>query len=144
MRKTLMTLLIIAVSGAFLFPTTAHAQDPVQDKIELSREGGTTRIAGNDRMMGMFGLQSTPVAAEVEVFSSNNMVQISVQNYRGPVWVEIQGMRGAKHSSFETFDMGFNAISLSGLGAGEYKIRVTLGTEVFTGTLYKGQYGKRK
>ena len=40
--------------------------------------------------------------------------------------------------------MGFEVIKLSGLGAGEYNVRVKVGSEVFTGKLNKGEYGKRK
>ncbi|HBG58259.1 MAG TPA: hypothetical protein DDX07_09635, partial [Porphyromonadaceae bacterium] len=61
---------------------------------------------------------------------------------RGSAWVEIVGNKGAKQSFFEVYDMGFDAISLGGLPAGEYTIRITLGTEVFTGTFNKGKYGK--
>lgn len=145
MKKTLITFFVLAVTGVLFFPTTAFAQDPVQDKIELSREGGTTRIAGNgnDRMISMFGLRSVQVTPEVEAYSADNMVQISVQNYRGPAWVEVYGKKGAKHSSFEVYDMGFNVISLSGLGADEYKVRITLGNDVFTGTINKGKNGRR-
>lgn len=148
MKKTLMALFVFAVAGALLFPTTAVAQDPVEDKIALSREGGTTRIAGNgnDRIMSMntFSIQSVQATPEVEAFSSNDIVQITVQNYRGPAWVEIYGMEGAKHSSFEVYDMGFNVVNLSGLGDDQYKIRITLGSEVFSGTINKGRNGKRR
>jgi hypothetical protein len=55
-----------------------------------------------------------------------------VQNYRGSALVEITGSKGAKQTFFEVYDMGFDVVSLSGLPAGEYTIRITLGTEVFS------------
>lgn len=115
------------------------SQDDWEDIIELSRHGGTTRAA----RQGMFSIQSVNSSPIVEASSSNNVLQISVQNYRGPVWVEIYGAKGAKQASFEVFEMGFEVIKLSGLGAGEYNIRITVGSDVFTGQLKKGKYGKR-
>jgi len=140
MKKTFFALLLITVSTALLFPFSALAQDPVEDKIELSREGGTTRIASADRM---YSMQAVSVEPEVEAYNYRNVVTISVQNYRGGAWVEITGSRGAKQSYFEVYDMGFEAVSLNGLPAGEYTVRITLGSEVFTGTFKKGQHGRR-
>jgi hypothetical protein len=57
--------------------------------------------------------------------------------------VEIIGSKGAKQSFFEVYDMGFEAIPLYGIPAGEYTLRVTLGTEVFTLTFNKGQNEQR-
>lgn len=138
MKKTVFSLLLIAVSSALLFPFSALAQDPVEDRIELGREGGTTRIASR-----MFSMQTVAVEPEVEAYNYRNVVTIYVENYRGSALVEITGSRGAKQTFFEVYDMGFEAVSLSGLPAGEYTIRITLGSEVFTGTLKKGQHGRR-
>ena len=140
MKKTFFALLLITVSTAMLFPFSALAQDPVEDKIELSREGGTTRIAST---YSMFSMQAVSVEPEVEAYNYRNVVTISVQNYRGGASVEITGSRGAKQSYFEVYDMGFEAVSLNGLPAGEYTIRITLGSAVFTGTFKKGQHGRR-
>jgi len=138
MKKTLFSLLLIAVSFALLFPFSALAQDPVEDRIELGREGGTTRIASR-----MFSMQAVTVEPVVEAYNYRNVVTIYVENYRGSALVEITGSRGAKQSYFEVYDMGFEAVSLNGLPAGEYTIRITLGSEVFTGTFKKGQHGRR-
>jgi len=91
----------------------------------------------------MFSIQTVTVEPEVEAYNYRNVVTISVQNYRGGAWVEITGSKGAKQSYFEVYDMGFEAISLNGLPAGEYTIRITLDSDVFTGTFKKGQHGRR-
>lgn len=139
MKRTFFSLLLIVVCSAFVFPSNVNNEvnDDLEDKIELSREGGTTRVASR-----MFSLQAVPVEPVVEAYNYRNVVAITVQNYRGSAWVEIVGNKGAKQSFFEVYDMGFDAISLGGLPAGEYTIRITLGTEVFTGTFNKGKYGK--
>ncbi|WP_294066259.1 hypothetical protein [Proteiniphilum sp. UBA1028] len=139
MKRTFFSLLLIAVCSAFVFPANVNneVKDDLEDKIALSREGGTTRVASR-----MFSLQAVPVEPVVEAYNYRNVVAITVQNYRGSAWVEIVGNKGAKQSFFEVYDMGFDAISLGGLPAGEYTIRITLGTEVFTGTFNKGKYGK--
>jgi len=144
MKKTLLSFLLFTVCSALLFPAaftgTGEVKDDIQDKIALSREGGTTRIASADRMISSL---STSQPAVVEASSSNNVVTISIENYRGSAWVEIIGEGGAKQSYLEVYDMGFDVITLSGLMAGEYTIRITLGTEIYSGTFKKGQYGHR-
>ena len=123
------------MAGVLLFQVSA--QDPIQDRIELGREGGTTRA--QSRAFSMQTLQAEPV---VEAFISENTVSVSVQNYRGSALVEVIGSRGAKQAFIQVYDMGFDVISLAGMRAGEYTIRVTLGTEVFTGTFKKGMNGR--
>ena len=90
----------------------------------------------------MLLMQTIEVEPQVEAYNLNNSIQISVQNYRGPVWVEIYGERGSKHANFEVYDMGFDVIRLSGIPAGEYNIRITVGSNVFSGTIYKGGNGR--
>ena len=141
MKRSIFSLLLIAASAALPFPFSALAQDPVEDKIELSREGGTTRIASTT--YSLYSLQTVAVVPEVEAYNYRNVVAIYVQNYRGSALVEITGSKGAKQTFFEVYDMGFDVVSLSGLPAGEYTIRITLGTEVFSGTFNKGKNGRR-
>ena len=142
MKRTIFSLLLITVCSTLVFPSNINneVKDDIEDRIALGREGGTTRIASASRM---FSMQAVPVEPEVEAYNYRNVVTISVQNYRGGAWVEITGSRGAKQSYFEVYDMGFEAIGLNGLPAGEYTIRITLGSEVFTGTFKKGQHGRR-
>lgn len=142
MKRTFFSFFLIAISCTMVFSSTINndVKDDLEDRIALSREGGTTRIASASRM---FSMQSAPVEPIVEANNFRNVVTISVQNYRGGAWVEITGRRGAKQSYFEVYDMGFEAIGLNGLPAGEYTIRITLGTEVFTGTFKKGKNGHR-
>jgi hypothetical protein len=133
--KKAAVVLFMMMAGVLLFQVSA--QDPIQDRIELGREGGTTRA--QSRAFSMQTLQAEPV---VEAFISENTVSVSVQNYRGSALVEVIGSRGAKQAFIQVYDMGFDVISLAGMRAGEYTIRVTLGTEVFTGTFKKGMNGR--
>ena len=143
--KKVSALILMLVCSLLVLPANINnesnnrAQDDWQDKIEISREGGTTRVA----RQSIFSIQSRVAEPVVEAYSSNNELQVLVQNYSGPVWVEIYGSKGAKQASFQIYDMGFEVIKLSGLGAGEYNVRITVGSDVFTGKLKKGQYGKR-
>ncbi|MBK5195444.1 MAG: DUF3244 domain-containing protein [Proteiniphilum sp.] len=137
MKKIMFALFLMITCSALLFQ--ASAQDPVEDKIELSREGGTTRITDINSMMSISSID--PVM--VEAFRSRNVVTISVENYRGGAWIEITGEGGARHSYFEVYDMGFEVIHLSGLRAGKYNIRITLDSGVYSGTFKKGKYGNR-
>lgn len=136
--KKAAVVLFLMMTGLFFIPVSA--QDYLQDKIELSREGGTTRGAGpNGRS---FGIQSVQVEPEVEAYVSQNVVSVYVQNYRGEALIEVIGTRGGKQTFTQVFDMGYEVINLSGMRAGEYTIRVTLGNEVFVGTFKKGAYGR--
>ncbi len=142
MKKTIFSLLLAVACTASVFPsnTKNEVKDDLQDKIELSRDGGTTRIASR---YSMFSMQAVAVEPVVEAYNYRNVVTISVQNYRGSALVEIIGSKGAKQSFFEVYDMGFEAIPLNGIPAGEYTIRITLGTDVYTGKLNKGKNGQR-
>lgn len=139
MKKLMFVLLLMIVGSALLFQVSA--QDPVEDRIELGREGGTTRVASVNSIMSISPISIDPVM--VEAFSSRNVVTVSVENYRGGAWIEITGEGGARRSYFEVYDMGFEVIHLSGLRAGKYTIRITLDSGVYSGTLNKGKYGNR-
>ncbi len=141
MKRTILSLLLIATCSTFLFASNLQNMvvDDLEDKIELSRQGGTTRIAST---YSLFSMQTVAAEPEVEAFNNHNVVTINVQNYRGSALVEITGSKGAKQTFFEVYDMGFEVVRLSGLPAGEYTIRITLGSAVFTGTFNKGQHGR--
>lgn len=145
MKKTGFVLFLMTVCIALAFPSNIQNENRVQDDwediCELSREGGTTRIARQS-----FGVQSFMATVEpaVVVYSGKNEVTVTVENYTGPVFVEIYGGKGAKTSFFDVFDNGVGIISLSGLGADEYNIRITLGDITYKGTFNKGKYGHRK
>ncbi|WP_352423789.1 hypothetical protein [Proteiniphilum sp.] len=133
MRKS-MVFLFMTVCSAFLFSVSA---DQLSDKIELGRLGGTTRGA-----MAANNLGEQLAVPVVEAYNLQNVISISVQNYRGGAWVEIVGPREVRQSYIEVYDMGFGVANLSGLRAGTYTIRVTLGSEVFTGTFKIASYGR--
>ena len=141
MKKKIFSLLLIAACSTFVFSSNIENAifDDYEDHIALSREGGTTRIAST---YSLFSMQTVAAEPEVEAFNNHNVVTINVQNYRGSALVEITGSKGAKQTFFEVYDMGFEVVRLSGLPAGEYTIRITLGSAVFTGTFNKGQHGR--
>lgn len=142
MKRTIFSLLLISLCSTFVYSSTVRneVKDDLEDHIALSREGGTTRAASTSRMLS---IQAVAVEPVVEAYNFRNVVTIMVQNYRGSALVEIIGKRGAKQSFFEVYDMGFEAIPLNGIPAGDYTIRITLGNEIFTGTLKKGKNGHR-
>ena len=116
-----------------------QAQDPVEDKIELSRQGGTTRATPttSNRMMGGTSAYSAP--ATVDAYVMDDVVSVAVQNFRGGAWVEVVGEGGSRQSFFQVFDMGFEVLNLSGLANGNYTIRVIQDdATVFSGKFRKG------
>lgn len=145
MKKTGFVLFLMTVCIALVFPSTMKNANEVQDNwediVELSREGGTTRIARQSFSIQSFAVEVEPI---VEAYMGKNAVTVSVQNYNGPVFVEIYGSKGATSSFFDVFNNGVGVVSLSGLGADEYRVRITLGDITYTGTIYKGKYGHRK
>ena len=145
MKRTFFTLILSAVCSSFIFSATIvstnKVNDDYEDYIALSREGGTTRLASSR----MLGVVSTPVEPVVEARSFDNVIAINVQNYRGGAWVEVFGKKGAKQACFEVFDMGFDVINISDLDVGEYTIRITLDSAIYTGKLNKNnRHGYRK
>lgn len=133
MKKTMWVFLLMTVCSAFLF--SASAQSYISDKIDLSRLGGTTRSASTEG-------NSQSVGPVVEAYNAQSAISVSVQNYRGGVWVEITGPRQAKQSYIEVYDMGVGVVNLAGLRAGQYNIRIVLGSEVYTGTFKVESYGR--
>lgn len=135
MMKKSMLVLFMTISCAFLFSVAA---DQLSDKIELGRLGGTTRMA-SATVNNASGVQSAPV---VEAFNAQNVISLSIQNYRGGAWVEVIGPREVRQSYIEVYDMGFGVVNLAGLRAGEYTLRITVGSEVYTGTFRIASYGR--
>lgn len=144
MKKLMLALFSVALCISSVFSITINGdnkiQDDYEDKIELSRQGGTTRVAGINSMRSM----SVADPVIVEAFSmTGNAIAITVENYRGGAWIEITGAGGSRRSYFEVYDMGFEVIHLSGLRAGKYTIRITLDSGIYSGTFRKGQHGRR-
>ena len=134
MKKS-MLVLFMTISCTFLFSVAA---DQLSDKIELGRLGGTTRMA-SATVNNASGVQFAPV---VEAFNAQNVISLSIQNYRGGAWVEVIGPREVRQSYIEVYDMGFGVVNLAGLRAGEYTLRITVGSEVYTGTFRIASYGR--
>ncbi|WP_294082322.1 hypothetical protein [Proteiniphilum sp. UBA5384] len=123
---------IMAVCSTLLFSSE------LSDRINLSRLGGTTRGASESTQ----SYDNPAMEPVVEAYNLQNAVSISVQNYRGSALVEIIGPREVRQSFIEVYDMGFDMVDLSGLRAGNYTIRITLGSAVYTGTLKIATYGR--
>ncbi len=144
MKKAGFVLFLAAVCTTVMFTTTLvnanNVLDDWEDHVALSREGGTTRVASRS----MYGIQSFAAEPMIETQVENNVLIISVEDYRGPVLVEIYGARGAKQSFFQVYDMGVDVVNISEIGTGEFDIRVTLSNSVYTGTINKRKYGIRK
>lgn len=140
MKKTMCVLLLTTLCSAFIF--SVSAQSELQDRIELGRLGGTTRLAAANAnsMSRTFAIQSAdPV---VEAYNNKNVVSISVQNYRGGALVEIIGPRESRQSYIDVYDMGFDVVNLSGLRSGNYTIRITMGSAVYEGKFRVRSYGR--
>lgn len=134
MKKLLfVSFLVLTCQGLFFH---AQAQDPVEDKIELSREGGTTRAVGNDLLRSTMSINS--VSSTAEAYVMDDVVSVAVQNFRGGAWIEVVGAGGSRQSFFQVFDMGFEVINISGLKKGNYTIRVIQDdATIFTGKFKK-------
>ncbi|MCK9438279.1 MAG: hypothetical protein M0Q12_13890 [Synergistaceae bacterium] len=118
----------------------AVAQNQLQDKIELSREGGTTRATPTNSNILMTGSSALSAPATVDAYVIDNVVSVAVQNFRGGAWVEVVGEGGSRQSFFQVFDMGFEVLNLSGLANGNYTIRVIQDdATVYSGKFKKGQ-----
>lgn len=137
MKKIVWVFLFMVCSTLML---QLFGRSTLSDKINLSREGGTTRTA-SVQSMGT-SAEAKGVEPIIEAFISQNVISLSVQNYRGGAWVEIIGPREVKQSYIEVYDMGFEVVDLSSLRAGEYTIRIRLGSEVYSGTFKKGTNGR--
>lgn len=129
--------LLFLCQGLFI---QVQAQDYLEDKIELSRQGGTTRAAGNSSMMMMSESPVSSAPVTVDAYVMGDVVSVAVQNFRGGAWIEVTGEGGSRQSFFQVFDMGFEVLNLSGLTEGNYTIRVIQDdATVFSGKFKKGQ-----
>jgi Na+-translocating ferredoxin:NAD+ oxidoreductase RnfG subunit len=147
MKRTIFSLLLIAATISFIFASNANndVKDDIEDRIELGREGGTTRIAPN-KMYSVQKSRADEVEPIVEAYKNNNEINIVISNYSGSVSVEIiEGIREVKYSSFEVYnDFASETIKLNGVPAGYYTIRIVLDNDVFTGEFRKGKNGHYK
>lgn len=137
MKKLLFASFLFLLCQGLFFQ--AKAQDPVEDKIELSRQGGTTRAVPTNSatMMTSSTLMSTP--STVDAYVMGDVVSVAVQNFRGGAWIEVIGEGGSRQSFFQVFDMGFEVLNLSGLKKGDYTIRVIQDdATIFSGEFKKG------
>jgi hypothetical protein len=99
-----------------------------QDKILLSRIGGTTR-----------GVTDVEVAATTD---GKTTVAISVVDFTGTAVVQITGGRTSAQYYFDVNEMGYEVINIGTLRAATYTIRIILDSEVYEGTFVKEAVGR--
>lgn len=135
MKKLFFASFLFLLCQGVIFQT--QAQNELQDKIELSREGGTTRAMPTNNTL-MTGTFSSTAPATVDAYVIGDVVSVAVQNFRGGAWIEVVGAGGSRQSFFQVFDMGFEVINISGLKKGNYTIRVIQDdATIFTGKFKK-------
>ncbi len=99
-----------------------------QDKIVLSKIGGTTR-----------GVTGVEVAATTD---GKTTVAISVVDFTGTAVVQIIGGRTSAQYYFDVNEMGYEVINIGTLRAATYTIRIILDNEVYEGTFTKEAVGR--
>jgi hypothetical protein len=138
MKKLMFASFLFLICQGMFFQ--AVAQDPVQDKIELSRQGGTTRATSTSSLMMMTDPNASSAPTTVDAYVMGDVVSVAVQNFRGGAWLEVVGEGGSRQSFFQVFDMGFEVLNLSGLADGKYTIRVIQDdATIFSGKFTKGK-----
>lgn len=144
MKKTFYFLFLYTLCTGMLFASTIEISsnkndDPqYKDKIDMSRIGGSTRAVGAE-----MGVMSVPVGyVVIDAHNLQEFVTIQVQNYRGGVWVEVIGSRGARRTYFQAYEIGFGIVLLGDLRPGSYTLRVTLESGVYEGSFNKRTYGR--
>ena len=136
MKKLLFVSFLLLACQGLLFQT--QAQDYLEDKIELSREGGTTRAVPTNPLQRTASVTTT--TSTIDAYVTGDVVSVAVQNFRGGAWIEVVGEGGSRQSFFQVFDMGFEVLNLSGLKNGKYTIRVIQDDA----TIYSGKFMKVK
>lgn len=144
MKKTFYILFLYTLCTGMMFAASLHVNsnkndDPqYKDKIEMSRIGGSTRAVGEE--MGVMSASVSEVV--IDAHNLQELVAIQVQNYRGGVWVEVIGSRGARRTYFQAYEIGFGVVLLGDLRPGNYTLRVTLESGVYEGSFNKRTYGR--
>ena len=116
---------VVMSSFVSLSPNEVNSQ---QDKILLSRQGGTTRSIDDIIVDGTTDHKTN--------------VTVSVMNYTGIAVVQIVGGRTNAQYYFDVYEMGYDVISISTLRAGTYTIRIIVGDIVYEGTFDKVTVGR--
>lgn len=100
-----------------------------QDKILLSRSGGTTRSATN---------------IEIDASTDHKTnVTVSVMNYSGTVVVQIVGGRTNAQYYLDVNEMAYEVISIGTWRPGTYTLRIIAGTEIYEGPFEIVASGRR-
>jgi hypothetical protein len=129
MKTRFFYMMALVCSTLFFSSFTVSSVDEIteikdqQDKILLSRTGGTTR-----------GVTGVEVAATTD---GKTTVAISVVDFTGTAVVQIIGGRTSAQYSFYVNEMGYEVINIGTLREATYTIRIILDNEVFEGTFVK-------
>lgn len=98
-----------------------------QDKIILSKQGGTTR--------------SLDLIVDGSTDHKTN-VTVSLMNYTGTAIVQIIGGRTNAQYYFDVNEIGYDVISIGTLRAATYTIRIILDDVIYEGTFVKDSTGR--
>lgn len=93
-----------------------------QDKINLTRLGGTTR--------------STDIVVNATT-DSQTTIAVSVTGFTGTAVVQIVGGRTSAQYYFDVNEMGYEVINIGTLRPATYTLRIILDTEIYEGTFVK-------
>lgn len=113
--------------SSFALLETRKANTNQQDKILLSRQGGTTR--------------SADIVIDGSTDGRTN-VTVTVENFTGTAIVQIVGGRTSAQYYFVVNESGYEVIDISGLRAATYTLRVIVGDAVYEGKLVKAPFGR--
>ena len=130
--KTKLVFMLMLICSVILFSwfviSDTNKVNDYQDKIALSRSGGTTRSSIDFEVDGSTDHKTN--------------ITVSVMNFTGTVVVQIVGGRTSAQYYFNVNEMGYEVISIGTLRAGTYTIRILVGDVVYEGTFVKETVGR--
>ncbi len=128
-RKTFLvfiSLCSVVIMSSFV-TLSSNEVNSEQDKIALSRQGGTTR--------------SLDLIVDGSTDHQTN-VTVSLMNYTGTAIVQIIGGRTNAQYYFDVNEIGYDVISIGTLRAATYTIRIILDDVIYEGTFVKESTGR--
>lgn len=130
--KSKVFLIFVSLSCIFLFSSFENISindvESREDKVRLSRIGGTTRSTSD------FVVEAST--------DSKSIVNVSVMNYTGTAVVQIIGGRTSIQRFIDVNEMGSDVIRIGTLRPATYTIRIILDNVVYEGTFVKEYVGR--
>lgn len=127
MKKKLL-FVFMSLCSVMMLSSFISFQNSYQDRIRISRTGGTTRATSD---------------YEVEAFTDGKTsLNVSVTNYTGTAIVQIVGGRTSAQYYLDVEEMGYKVIAIGTLRPATYTIRVILDNVVYEGTFEKVFVGR--